>query len=120
MTAATIKTARTGTRAGEPAGAGLVITRGRREDSVRCGCGELFLRPKGETYTACLACESGWRLAQAGISPDDPALRQLAEYNAAVFARAARLAAQAARVAPAARPKAIDPQPSEPDEGVLL
>jgi Protein of unknown function (DUF4031) len=84
------------TRAGKPLGAGLVIGRGRHQDTVRCGCGDSFLRPKGETYVTCLKCQVQHDLAVAGFTAGDPALRQIAEHNAKAMAKRDHLAAQAA------------------------
>jgi hypothetical protein len=85
--------AKISTRAGEPTGAGLVIMRGRHQDTVRCGCGDAFLRPKGETYVTCLGCQTAYRLALAGVGTDDPALRRIAVHTAKVFASSSRRAA---------------------------
>jgi hypothetical protein len=52
------------------------------------GCGAEFQRPEDIEYDICLGCQTARRLSAAGITPDDPALTQVREWNAAVRARA--------------------------------
>ena len=79
-----------------PLGLGIVTGRTKHTETVRCGCGDAFTRPRGETYTSCLKCEIEYWLVRSGIGPSDPGLKAIAEHNAMVFAKRDRIAAQLA------------------------
>jgi hypothetical protein len=75
------------------------LPRGPRTTMVRCFCRNTFRRPVGETYKTCLECQTRRRTERAGISPYDPALLAIAEWNATVRAAAASRQARADRAA---------------------
>jgi len=70
--------------------AGRVILRARYAETVLCGCGMAFQRPRGVADAACPGCEIARAQAVAGIGADDPGLLQWAGWNAGVGAGAAR------------------------------
>jgi hypothetical protein len=77
-----------------PGPAGRVIRRARYAETVLCGCGTAFQRPRGATDAACLGCEMARAQAAAGIGADDPGLLQWTGWNGGLGAggpgRAAR------------------------------
>jgi hypothetical protein len=92
--------------------------------AVPCGeCGTEFFRPAGETYEACLSCQTAERLRASGIKPDDPGLTGIKEWNRQVTTRVARQAeSEPGRAGgPVSEPEP-EPQPGsgfelEPDAG---
>jgi len=57
-----------------------------------CGCGSTFPRPKGETYTQCLGCQTTARLGRAGLTAADPQVAALAARITNAYAAARRRA----------------------------
>ncbi len=100
---------------------GRVMASGRHSETVQCSCGATFGRPHGETYEACLACQTAGCLAAAGIKPGDQRLPGIREWNRQVGAGPASQAeAEPAQAGgPAPEPEA-EPQPGlqlEPEAG---